>query len=327
MPGLRRASTRSWPASSSSRPPSAPRSCCGGTIPPRCARPSPPPAAAPRRGWRRSTARAPAGHSRPPSRPRWRGCAGDPARPRPRQRRRLRQRPLRRLRDPDLRPHRHLLRPADALPALAALGARLRHRDHRPLPQLLPPLPAADRGRRLRPRPQPDDRADRPLRRPGGRRRADPRVSFATARAWALAGAVCGLVFAADQAAKAAVEAHLVPGEYEEVAGPLELTLSHNRGVAFGLAGGAGLKLVLFTAVALAVIGCLFARSPGRPGMWVAVGLLAGGALGNLADRVRAGAVTDFVAVGSWPPFNLADAAITLGVLSIVFIYMREGDG
>lgn len=151
-------------------------------------------------------------------------------------------------------------------------------------------------------------------------------MSFATLRSWSLAGAVCGLVFAADQAAKAAVEAHLVPGQYAEVLGPLELTLSHNRGVAFGLAGGAGVKLVLTTAVALAVIGYLFARNPQRPGMWVAVGLLAGGALGNLADRIRADAVTDFVAVGSWPPFNLADVSITLGVLLLVYLYMRDAE-
>jgi signal peptidase II len=151
-------------------------------------------------------------------------------------------------------------------------------------------------------------------------------VSYATARAWSLAGAVCGLVFAADQAAKAAIEAHLVPGQYEEVLGPLELTLSHNRGVAFGLAGGAGVKLVLVTAVALGVIGYLFSRNPQRPGMWVAVGLLAGGAIGNLADRIRADAVTDFIAVGSWPPFNLADVAITLGVLLLVFLYLRDAE-
>jgi signal peptidase II len=151
-------------------------------------------------------------------------------------------------------------------------------------------------------------------------------VSFATARAWALAGALCGLVFAVDQAAKAAIEAHIVIGEYVEVAGPLELTLSHNRGVAFGLAGGAGVKLVLTTALALGVIGYLFARNPQRPGMWIAVGLLAGGALGNLADRIRADAVTDFVAIGSWPPFNLADVSITLGVLLIVFLYLRDAE-
>lgn len=151
-------------------------------------------------------------------------------------------------------------------------------------------------------------------------------MSFATARAWSLAGAVCGLVFAADQAAKAAIEAHLVPGQYEEVLGPLELTLSHNRGVAFGLAGGAGVKLVLTTALALGVIGYLFARNPQRPGMWLAVGLVAGGAIGNLADRIRADAVTDFIAVGSWPAFNLADVSITLGVLLLVYLYFRDAE-
>lgn len=147
-----------------------------------------------------------------------------------------------------------------------------------------------------------------------------------TARAWARAGVVCALVLAIDQAAKAAIEAHLVPGEYAEVLGPLELTLSHNRGVAFGLAGGAGVKLIVFTVVALGVVGYLFAREPRRRGIWLAAGLVAGGALGNLADRIRAGAVTDFVAVGSWPPFNLADVSITLGVLLLIFIFTREGE-
>ena len=146
----------------------------------------------------------------------------------------------------------------------------------------------------------------------------------ATARAWALAGAVCALVLAADQAAKAAIEDHLVIGEYVGVVGPLELTLSHNRGVAFGLAGGAGLKLILFTVIALGVVGYLFAREPRRSGMWLAAGLVAGGALGNLVDRIRAGAVTDFIAVGSWPPFNLADVSITLGVLLLIVIYLRD---
>ena len=151
-------------------------------------------------------------------------------------------------------------------------------------------------------------------------------MSFAAARAWALAGALCGLVFAADQAAKAAIEADLVPGENVDVLGPLSLTLSHNRGVAFGLAGGAGAGLILVTLLALGALGYLFARSPTRPGMWVAMGLLAGGALGNLADRIRADAVTDFIDVGSWPPFNLADVAITCGVVLLVFLYMRDAE-
>lgn len=151
-------------------------------------------------------------------------------------------------------------------------------------------------------------------------------MSSATARAWGLAAALCALVFAADQAAKAAVEAHLVLGEQVEVLGPLELTLSHNRGVAFGLAGGAGAGLVLTTLAALGVIGFLFARDPTRPGMWVAVGLLVGGALGNLADRIRADEVTDYIDIGSWPAFNLADIAITCGVILLVLLYLRDAE-
>lgn len=148
----------------------------------------------------------------------------------------------------------------------------------------------------------------------------------AAARAWILAAVLCGLVVAADQVAKAVVEAQLVPGEKVEVLGPLELTLSHNRGVAFGLAGGAGVGLVLLTLAALAVIAYLFARNPTRPGMWIAVGLLAGGALGNLADRIRADAVTDYIDVASWPPFNLADVAITCGVALLVLLYLRDAE-
>ncbi len=150
-------------------------------------------------------------------------------------------------------------------------------------------------------------------------RRAD-----ASGRAWRLAGVLCGLVVVCDQAAKAAIEAHLAPGERVGVLGPLELTLSHNNGVAFGLAAGGGTGLVLLTAAALGVVAGVFARNPTRPWMWVAAGLLAGGALGNLADRIRAGAVTDYVLVGNWPAFNLADAAITCGVLLLALSFLRD---
>jgi signal peptidase II len=60
--------------------------------------------------------------------------------------------------------------------------------------------------------------------------------------------------------------------------------------------------------------------------MWVAAGLLAGGALGNLIDRLAAGEVTDYIAVGSWPPFNVADIAITCGVALLALIYVREAE-
>jgi len=152
-------------------------------------------------------------------------------------------------------------------------------------------------------------------------------VSGQNARAWRLAGALCGLVVVLDQGAKALIESNLVPGEHVDVLGPLGFTLAHNDGVAFGLASGGGAALVALTVVALLFVGILFARNPTRPGMWIAVGLLAGGALGNLADRVRAEAVTDYVDVFGWPPFNLADVAITLGVVVLALSYVSEGEG
>ncbi len=145
-----------------------------------------------------------------------------------------------------------------------------------------------------------------------------------TARAWALAAALAAVVVAGDQVAKAIVRAQMVLGEEIEVLGPLGLTYTHNRGVAFGLAGGTGAPLVIVMVLALAVVVYLFARQPTRPGMWIATGLLAGGAIGNLIDRVGSGQVTDFIDLPPWPPFNVADVCITVGVVLLVLIYLRE---
>jgi signal peptidase II len=151
-------------------------------------------------------------------------------------------------------------------------------------------------------------------------------MSAAATRAWWLAGALSLIVLALDQAAKAVIEDRIVVGEKVDVLGPLKLTLSHNEGVAFGLAGGSGAPLVVITLVALGVVVYLFSRSPARPWMWVATGLLAGGAVGNLTDRIRVGAVTDFIELPHWPAFNLADMAISAGVVLLVFIYLREAE-
>ena len=144
-------------------------------------------------------------------------------------------------------------------------------------------------------------------------------------RAWLLAGTLCAAVIVVDQVAKAIVRSQIVIGEQVDVFGPLGLTQTHNTGVAFGLAGGTGAPLVILMLVALGVVTYLFAQDPGRPGMWVASGLLAGGAVGNLIDRVGAGHVTDFIELPPWPPFNVADVCITFGVVLLVLIYLREG--
>ncbi len=151
-------------------------------------------------------------------------------------------------------------------------------------------------------------------------------MSRAATRAWVLAAALCLAVVVVDQVAKAVIEDRIALGEKVDLLGPLKLTLSHNEGVAFGLAGGSGAPLVVVTVAALGVVLYLFSRNPARPMMWVATGLLTGGAIGNLVDRVRAGAVTDFVELPHWPPFNLADCAISAGVVLLVLIYLREAE-
>jgi signal peptidase II len=150
-------------------------------------------------------------------------------------------------------------------------------------------------------------------------------LSAAARRAWILAAVLAALVVVVDQIAKIVVRSDIVLGEQIDVLGPLGLTHTNNTGVAFGLAGGTGAPLVIVMLIALGVVTYLFAHEPARPWMWLATGLLAGGAVGNLIDRIGRGHVTDFIELPPWPPFNVADVCITFGVVLLVVIYLREG--
>ena len=145
-------------------------------------------------------------------------------------------------------------------------------------------------------------------------------------RGWRLAAALCGVVVALDQGAKALVQAHLVPGERLDLVLGFHLTDIHNEGIAFGLGGGDQTAVIVLTLVALAAIGLLFGRLAKRPWAWGAAGLAYGGALGNLADRVRIDSVTDFIDPPLWPAFNLADIAIVAGVAGLVLVMLEDGD-
>ena len=143
------------------------------------------------------------------------------------------------------------------------------------------------------------------------------------ARRWVWAIALGAGVLVCDQITKAIAASALDPGEHVSIGLGFQLTDVRNRGIAFGLlADGQGLVIAV-TAAALGLILAYFARNPARPGLWVGVGLLLGGALGNLADRVRADEVTDFIDPPLWPAFNVADVAITVGVLAL--LYVLEG--
>lgn len=139
----------------------------------------------------------------------------------------------------------------------------------------------------------------------------------------ARAALVAAVTVAADQAAKALVRATIERGEEIQLILGVKLVNVRNRGIAFGMFSGGGALLVIFAIAALAALLVFFARHRDRPLVWLPTGLLIGGAAGNLIDRMREGGVTDFFDLPAWPAFNLADTAITLGVLTL--LYVLEG--
>jgi signal peptidase II len=136
---------------------------------------------------------------------------------------------------------------------------------------------------------------------------------------WRRMVAVAGIVAGLDQIAKAVASSALVRGERVELILGLRLTNVRNSGIAFGLFDKGEGAVVLVTALALALVLLYFSLNASMAGLWLPVGMLVGGALGNLADRVREDSVADFLDPPLWPAFNLADIAIVLGV--VLFAY------
>lgn len=147
-------------------------------------------------------------------------------------------------------------------------------------------------------------------------------------RAWLLLGAVALVVLILDQLTKQAIIDSISPGEAVDIILGIEFVHSQNSGIAFGFLSGGGGLVPLLGFVVLGIVLFWFWHNPFLPFAWLATGLIAGGALGNLVDRVRHGAVTDFISVGSFPSFNLADSAITCGVVlfMLLVIFGTESD-
>jgi signal peptidase II len=149
---------------------------------------------------------------------------------------------------------------------------------------------------------------------------AAARDTSATPAQWLALGAVALAAFVADQVTKHVVTSSLDLGESAHVLGPLDIHHVQNTGIAFGLFGGATPLVVLFTGAALVWMLVFFARSGSRHVLIpVALGFLIGGSASNLLDRVRLGHVTDFLDLGFWPAFNLADSFICIGVALLVY--------
>ena len=119
----------------------------------------------------------------------------------------------------------------------------------------------------------------------------------------------------ADQLTKHLVASRLALDEDTRVLGPLSIHHVQNSGIAFGLFSSATPIVIVLTGLAVAWMLAFFARSGARhPLLPVSLGLVIGGSLSNLIDRVRLGHVTDFLDLRFWPAFNLADSFIVVGV-------------
>ena len=143
--------------------------------------------------------------------------------------------------------------------------------------------------------------------------------------------AVAAVVLVLDQATKWAASGRLLLGQPVPVLGDfVRLTLVHNTGAAFGLFPGSRIPFIIISILAIGVVLYLFLRESYRGlGNRILLGCILGGAVGNLVDRIRLGWVVDFIDVGigstRWPVFNVADSAVTLGVIFLAWNLARSG--
>jgi len=145
--------------------------------------------------------------------------------------------------------------------------------------------------------------------------------------AWARAFGVLVAVVASDRLTKSAIAGSIVPGQERPVLPGLQFVHTSNRGVAFGFFTGQYTVVVAVIGASLLALLLYFARHSDRRLAWLPTGLLIGGALGNVIDRLQGGSVTDWIQLPlGWPPFNLADMSITFGVLVLAWVLEGSRD-
>lgn len=134
---------------------------------------------------------------------------------------------------------------------------------------------------------------------------------------------VAAVVIALDQISKALVRSRIAPFDEVKVLPFLKLVRTENSGVAFSMFSSGGPLVVIVGLVALCALGYFYVTHIHRRLVWLPTGMLLGGAAGNLIDRAVHGGVTDFIKLPHWPQFNVADIAITLGVVILVLVLER----
>lgn len=133
-------------------------------------------------------------------------------------------------------------------------------------------------------------------------------------------------ILALDQWTKWIAFKELSPGEQVAVLPGVEFGHTENNGIAFGAFAGRPMIVYSLMVVALCVLLWFYFKHRRRAGLWLATGLLLGGALGNALDRIRLGYVRDFIELPHFPSFNVADVAITAGVILLVMT-IEKSDG
>jgi signal peptidase II len=132
--------------------------------------------------------------------------------------------------------------------------------------------------------------------------------------------ATAGVVVAIDQVTKQIAATNVERGGEVSVFPGLEISNTRNSGVAFGVFQDGGVIVAVLIGASLVLLIGYFLRHSDVPLMWLPVGMLLGGALGNLADRAREGAVIDFIDPVAWPAFNVADSCIVVGVFLLLWV-------
>ena len=135
------------------------------------------------------------------------------------------------------------------------------------------------------------------------------------------------VVIALDQTTKALVRANVELGDSDGILPGVQLVHVRNEGVAFSRFSGGGTIVAVIVAAALLALVAYFVTHLHKPLVWLPTGMLLGGALGNVIDRIADGAVTDFIKLPAWPAFNVADVSITFGVLVLLYVTERPRDG
>jgi signal peptidase II len=146
---------------------------------------------------------------------------------------------------------------------------------------------------------------------------------MASGGAWARAALVMAAVIALDQATKALVRSGVAIGDRDGVFPGVEIVHVRNEGVAFSRFSGGGTVVAVIVGAALLALLAYFVTHLDKPLVWLPTGMLLGGAVGNVIDRIRDGAVTDFIKLPAWPAFNVADVSITFGVLVLLYVTER----